>query len=66
MKLAGLLMLVAGWAIVVAAMVMLPAQTVRAVFVLAGVAVEGLGLVLAARAHLPQPEGRREEPGRRD
>ena len=50
MKLAAMLLLVAGWVIVVAALVLLPA-TSRAVFVLAGLAVEILGLVLAIRAH---------------
>lgn len=68
MKLAGLLMLAAGWVIAVAAITILPARAVRAVFVLAGVAVEGLGLVLMARAHLPEPEERpgADERGRRD
>jgi hypothetical protein len=58
MRLAGLLMLLAGWAIVLAAIGMLPAQTIRAVFVLAGIAVEGLGMILMARAHLPEREER--------
>jgi len=58
MKLAGLLLLVAGWAIVVAAVALLPALGVRVGFVLAGIAVELLGLALAVRAHLVlQAEG---------
>ncbi len=52
MKLAGLLLLVAGWAIVVAAVALLPSAGARAGFVLAGVAVELFGLALAIRAHL--------------
>lgn len=56
MKLAGLLMLPAGWIIVLAAIVMLPPQTVRAAFVFAGLAVEALGLGLVIRAHLPAAE----------
>ena len=51
MKLAGLLLLASGWAIVIAAIVLLPSPASRAAFVLAGLAVEVLGLALAARAH---------------
>jgi membrane-bound ClpP family serine protease len=51
MKLAGFLLLLSGWLLVVAALVMLPSPGPRAVFVLAGVAVEVLGLALAARSH---------------
>ena len=52
MKLAGLLLLVAGWAIVVSAVALLRSSGPRAAFVLAGVAVELFGLVLAVRSHL--------------
>jgi len=55
MKLAGLLLLVAGWAIVVAAVALLPSAGARAGFVLAGIAVELFGLGLAIRAHLVLP-----------
>jgi len=55
MKLAGILLLVAGWAIVVAAVALLPSAGARAVFVLAGMVVELLGLALAVRAHLVLP-----------
>ena len=48
-------MLVAGWAIVVAAVALLPSAGARAVFVLAGMVVELLGLALAVRAHLVLP-----------
>lgn len=58
MKLAGLLLLVAGWAIVVAAVALLPSTGARVGFVLAGVAVELFGFALAVRAHLVlQAEG---------
>jgi hypothetical protein len=52
MKLAGFLLLLAGWVIVLVAVVLLPAASTRASFVLAGVAVEVLGLTLVARSHL--------------
>jgi hypothetical protein len=52
MKLAGFLLLVAGWSIVVSAVVLLPSAGLRVAFVLAGVAVELLGLALAVRSHL--------------
>jgi len=52
MKLAGFLLLVAGWAIVVAAVALLPSSGARVGFVLAGLAVEVLGLALAVRSHL--------------
>jgi len=55
MKLAGLLLLLAGWAIVVAAVALLPSAGARAGFVLAGVATELFGLVLAVRSHLVLP-----------
>jgi hypothetical protein len=52
MKIAGLLLLVSGWAIVVAAVALLPSAGARVGFVLAGMAVELFGLALAVRAHL--------------
>ncbi|MDE3108840.1 MAG: hypothetical protein KGL02_02760 [Acidobacteriota bacterium] len=55
MKLLGFLLLLAGWAIVLAAIVLLPAAAVRGAFVLAGIAVEVLGLGLFIRAHLLSP-----------
>ena len=55
MKVAGLLLLVAGWAIVLAAVALLPSAGARAGFVLAGIAVELFGLELAIRAHLVLP-----------
>jgi hypothetical protein len=51
-RLAGFLLLVAGWAIVVSAVALLPSAGPRAAFVLAGMAVELLGLALSLRSHL--------------
>ncbi len=58
MKLAGFLLLLAGWALILATPPLLGAGTERAAFVLAGVGIEMLGLVLVVRAHLRVPEGR--------
>jgi hypothetical protein len=52
MKLAGFLLLLSGWAIVLTAVALLNAPAARAGFVLAGMGVEVLGLVLAVRSHL--------------
>ena len=51
MKLAGFLFLLAGWAIVVAAVVLLIPANARMIFVLAGVGVEVIGLALLTRAN---------------
>jgi len=58
MKLAGLLLLPAGWLLVVSALVLLVADAPRGAFVFAGVGVEILGLVLVARAHLAESKER--------
>ncbi len=60
MKLAGFLLLPAGWILVLSTLVLLaPSQSVaRTGFVFAGVCVEALGLVLAVRAHV-LPRGQR-------
>jgi hypothetical protein len=55
MKLVGFLLLLSGWGIVFAALAMLHGTAIS-IFVLAGVAVEILGLVFVARAHLPTSE----------
>ncbi len=60
MKLAGFLLLLAGWGIVLAALAMLRSAAPQAGFVLAGLAVEILGLILVFRSHLVRAEGRRE------
>jgi hypothetical protein len=59
MRLAGLLLLLSGWAIVLAAFLMLGATVARAAFVTAGVAIEILGLGLVARSHVSVREARR-------
>jgi hypothetical protein len=49
MKLAGMLLLLAGWGIVVSAVALFARSGTRGLFVLAGLGVELLGLVLAFR-----------------
>lgn len=56
MKPVGLLLLVAGWTIVLTAMAILPPVSARAAFMFAGFGVEALGLGLVIRAHIPQVE----------
>ena len=56
MRLAGFLLLLAGWGLVVAALAMLAAPAARATFVLAGCGVEILGLTLAALSYRALPE----------
>ncbi len=51
MKLAGFCLLVSGWVIAEAAVVLLTQAPAQTAFVLAGIAVEILGLVLVARSH---------------
>lgn len=51
MKLTGLLLLAAGWGIVVAALFLLASPVSRVSFVLAGITVQILGLILAIRSH---------------
>ena len=55
MKLLGFLLLLAGWAIVLTAILLLPSMAARASFVIAGILVEALGFALVARAHLFSP-----------
>ncbi len=52
MKLAGFFLLIAGWIIVLAAIVLFSSATPRGWFALTGAAVELLGLVLVFRSHL--------------
>jgi hypothetical protein len=56
MKHVGFLLLLAGWFLVLAALEMLSAPIPRALFVLAGFAIELLGLALVFRANIPDPE----------
>ena len=51
MRLVGCLLLLSGWLIALSAMVMLTSLPQRVVFVLAGLSVEGLGLILLTRAY---------------
>jgi hypothetical protein len=51
MKVVSLLLLLAGWFLVLAAVVLLASPPSRAGFVLAGIAVEALGLILISRSH---------------
>jgi hypothetical protein len=57
MKAAGFLLLLAGWILVTTALAILPTGAARPAFVAAGLAVEGLGLVLAVRSHLASGHG---------
>ncbi|HSZ19148.1 MAG TPA: hypothetical protein VK770_05115 [Candidatus Acidoferrum sp.] len=59
MKAVGFLMLPAGWFLSLAAIVLFPSPPLRAAFVLAGVAVEALGLIFAFRSHLIPREEKR-------
>ena len=59
MKLAGFLLLLAGWIIVAAAVILLGPANAKAVFVLAGVAVEIMGLTLVIRSN-PLAAGEKE------
>ena len=58
MKLAGLTLLLAGWALVLATLALLGPVPARTAFVLAGIGVEVVGMVLTARSHLPVQEDR--------
>jgi hypothetical protein len=56
MRLAGILFLLAGWGIVLSALDLLRSTQMLVAFVLAGIAVESMGLLLLFRSHLPQSE----------
>jgi hypothetical protein len=58
MKATGILLLFAGFAIVMSALVLLSANAPRGGFVLAGIAVQVLGLILTFRSNLALDEGR--------
>jgi len=53
MRLAGFLLLPAGWALVIAALILLTVPASRTAFVLAGLGVEVLGLVLLVHSYIP-------------
>jgi hypothetical protein len=52
MKFVGFLLLLSGWLLVLAAVVLLATMPARTTFVAAGIAVEVLGMILAIRSHL--------------
>jgi len=58
MKIAGFFLLLAGWLLVLAALALLTGGSARSAFVTAGLAVEILGLIVFARAHLRPKEDR--------
>lgn len=58
MKIAGFLLLLAGWVIAVSAVMLLAAALPRAGFIVAGMGIEALGLALAFYSHLLPEEGR--------
>jgi len=53
LKPAGFFLLIMGWILILAAIALLKQDTARGGFVLAGFAVEAVGLVLVARSHIP-------------
>ncbi len=59
MKVVGFVLLLAGWFLALAAIVLFASPPLRAAFVLAGVAIEALGLILAFRSHLIPREEKR-------
>jgi hypothetical protein len=58
MKYAGLFVMPSGFFLTAAALLLYPAATPRAAFVLCGLAVEALGLAVAVRGHM-EPRGDR-------
>jgi hypothetical protein len=52
MKLLGFFLLLAGWVLVIAAVVLLAKSVPRTAFLLAGMGVEIVGFVLVGRSHL--------------
>jgi hypothetical protein len=59
MKLAGFLLLLAGWVIVMAAFVLFASAPLGTLFVLLGAGVEVLGMTLVVRSHLVRHEVRK-------
>jgi hypothetical protein len=57
MKLTGLLMMPAGWFLVLAALVLLHTFVAQNLFIIAGIGVEILGLVMFTRAHIIPKRG---------
>jgi len=59
MRVAGFLLLPAGWLIGAAAVVLLKSATPQASFIVAGLAVQFLGIVLAAKTYVSHRGGHR-------
>jgi hypothetical protein len=59
MKYAGLLVMPAGFFLSIAALVLFPDPTQRAIFVVCGLIVECLGLAVAVRGHMEARGGNR-------
>jgi membrane-bound ClpP family serine protease len=53
LRIAGIFLVLAGWILMLAAILMLSSLPLRTAFSLAGLAVQLLGLVLLARTHIP-------------
>jgi len=58
LRIAGILLMLAGWMLMLAAVVMLNSLPARTGFAVAGMAVEILGLALLAGAHIPKRKKR--------
>lgn len=56
MRVAGMLLLLAGWGIILSALVLLSPAATRIIFLVAGLGVEALGLVLALRSQSEMEE----------
>ncbi len=54
LRIPALLLLLAGWILMLSAVILLPALASRTAFALAGLAVQFLGLILLASAHIPK------------
>lgn len=52
MKLVGFFLLISGWLIVLATLALLASLNLRLIFLIAGLAIEMVGVVLVARSHL--------------
>ena len=59
MRLLGFFLVPAGWVIVLAAIALLRVSAAQGVFLLAGVAIQAVGLTLVFRYHLPHTPDRR-------
>lgn len=58
LRIAGILLLLAGWMLMLAAVLMLSTLPLRTGFSLAGMCVEMLGFVLLARTYIPKRKKR--------